>query len=191
MESSPYELKLTDDLLEYARKVAIKEARKCCAPRHDYKNVVGEAVMQLIRKPLKFDPSRGASEKTLIYTIVKRAVLRFAEREAKEARKFRQFPERVGAAQDGEDNEPAQNQIGESRTKALRRGRWTLDDMFKYIDNEDSRALCKLVIECDGNNSEAASRLGVSEGTVRYRLKLLAPKLRAAGFDPFPDGEVP
>jgi hypothetical protein len=27
--------------------------------------------------------------------------------------------------------------------------------------------------------------MGVSEGTVRYRLKLLAPKLIAAGFDPF------
>jgi hypothetical protein len=38
--------------------------------------------------------------------------------------------------------------------------------------------------------SAAARRLGVSEGTIRYRLKLLAPKLIAAGFNPFGMEEI-
>lgn len=58
------------------------------------------------------------------------------------------------------------------------------DDVLQFVDNRETQALCRLVIECGGNVSEAARRLGVSEGTVRYRLRLLAPKLRAAGFHP-------
>jgi len=58
------------------------------------------------------------------------------------------------------------------------------EDIFDFIDNEDSRALCRLYIECAGNMSKTARLLGIHESTVRYRLKMLAPKLRAAGFDP-------
>jgi|GEM_PF-7096492 len=43
----------------------------------------------------------------------------------------------------------------------------------------------RTLIECDNNVSEGARRLGVVEGTIRYRLKMLAPKLIAAGFNPF------
>ena len=190
MDSSPRELELTPDLLEYVRAVALKEAPNHCGPRVSYDDVVQEAELRLLRKPPKFDPSRGASPKTLIYTIVKRAVIKYAEREAKQARRFRQFPEPVGASRDGEDSEPAHHRISERRTMELTRSRWNLDDILKYIDNEDSRALCRLVIECNGNVSEAARRLKLSEGTVRYRLKLLVPKLRSAGFDPFSQGGV-
>lgn len=91
---------------------------------------------------------------------------------------------------DGDRAEPAHHQISEKRTAELTRSRWNLDDILKYIDNEDSRDLCRLVIECNGNLSEAARRLNLSEGTVRYRLKLLGPKLIAAGFDPFSQGGV-
>ena len=190
MDSSPKELKLTPDLLEYARAVAIKEAPNHCGRRIDYEDVAQEAILHLLSRPPKFDPSRGASEKTLIYTIVKRAVIRFAEREAKQARRFRQFPEPVGASRDGEDDEPAHHRISEKRTTELTKSRWNLDDILKYVDNEESRALCRLVIECKGNLSKAAQRLKLSEGTVRYRLKLLGPKLLAAGFDPFSQGGV-
>ena len=86
------------------------------------------------------------------------------------------------------DETPTMELITERRTVALTKSRWPLDDILQYIDNEDSRALCRLVIECDGNISEAARRLKLSEGTVRYRLKLLEPKLRAAGFDPSEGG---
>lgn len=189
MDPSPQELKLTPDLLEYARAVALKEAPNHCGRRVDYEDVAQESILHLLSRPPKFDPSRG-SEKTLIYTIVKRAVIRFADREAKQARKFRPFPQAVGAAQDAEDHDPPENQISESRTKVLTRSRWNMDDILKYIDNQESRDLCRLVIECKGNLSDAARRLNLSEGTVRYRLKLLGPKLIAAGFDPFSQGGV-
>ena len=90
-----------------------------------------------------------------------------------------------GPLEDGTaDETPTMELVTENRRAALTRSRWPLDDILQYIDNEDSRALCRLVIACDGNISAAARRLKLSEGTVRYRLKLLEPKLRAAGFGP-------
>jgi DNA-binding Lrp family transcriptional regulator len=44
-------------------------------------------------------------------------------------------------------------------------------------------------MECDGNVSEAARRLGMKESTIRYRLKLLIPKLLAKGFKVVSEGE--
>ena len=188
MASEPRELELTPDLLEYAKAVVLKEAQKRCPRYVDFDDVIQFAMLQLLRRPPKFDPSRGASPKTLIYTIVHRAVIKYAELEAKQARRFRQSSEPVEASRGGEGNEPAHHGISERRTTELTRSRWNLDDILKYIDNEDSRGLCRLVIECKGNVSEAARCLELSEGTVRYRLKLLGPKLLAAGFDPFLTG---
>ncbi len=180
MDPLSQELELTEDLLEYARAVALQEAPKYCGRRVSYEDVVQEAILHLISKPPKFDPSRGASPKTLIYTIIHRAVMKAAEREARQVRRFRPFPQG-----DEEDDEP---QISENRATELTRSRWSMDDILRFIDSEDSRALCRLVIECGGNLSEAARRMKVSEGTIRYRLKTLAPKLLAAGFDPFATG---
>ena len=59
------------------------------------------------------------------------------------------------------------------------------EDVLDFIVDDSSRDLCRVVLECDGNVSAAARRLGVAEGTTRYRLKLLVPKLLAAGFEPF------
>jgi RNA polymerase sigma factor (sigma-70 family) len=190
MDPRQKELELTPDLLEYAKAVALKEAQKRCPRYVDFDDVIQFAMLQLIRRPPKFDPSRGASPKTLIYTIVHRAVIKYAKIEAKQACRFRQSPESVGASRDGERNEPADHRISERRTAELSRSGWSMDDILQFIDNEDSRALCRLVIECGGNLSEAARRLGLSEGTVRYRLKLLGPKLLAAGFDPFLTGDM-
>ncbi|HOD83929.1 MAG: RNA polymerase sigma factor [Planctomycetes bacterium ADurb.Bin126] len=201
MTSEPQELKLTPDLLDYAKAVALKEAPKHCKPRlarprgaksdldeRPWADVVQEAILQLLRRPPKFDPARGASPKTLIYTIVQRAVIKYGTRQAKHDERYRQPPDTVvlseGLADEAVDETPTMELITENRAAALTRSRWPLDDILQFIDNEDSRALCRLVIECDGNVSEAARRLKLSEGTVRYRLKLLEPKLRAAGFGP-------
>lgn len=61
----------------------------------------------------------------------------------------------------------------------------TTDDILRYIDDDSSRHLCETVLLCDGNMSKAGRQLGVSEGTVRSRLKILGPKLLAAGFNPY------
>ncbi|MBI1373922.1 MAG: sigma-70 family RNA polymerase sigma factor [Phycisphaera sp.] len=205
-EPSPREIELTPDLLEYARAVALKEAPKYCRPRlarptaalsdldeQPWADVVQEATMQLLRHPPKYDPSRGADVKTLIYTIVQRAVSKFATRENRKRKKtLNQYPEREN---DKAPLEPTDDQarfhqrmIGTGSTKheALRA---IVEDMLRFIDNEDSRALCWMVIQCDGNYSEVARRMKLSEGAVRYRLKMLEPKLRAAGYTPPWEGD--
>ncbi len=193
MTTSPQELKLTPDLLEYAKAVALKEAEKRCPKYVDFGDVVQHALLHLMSKPPRYDPARGASPKTLIYTIVQRAVLKYVALECKRGSRSKQFDEPVGVSEDTEDgvyvdHEPAHHRITERRAAELSKSGWTMDDVLQYIDNEDSRALCRLVIECGGNLSEVARQLHVTEGTVRYRLRLLAPKLRAAGFDPFEGG---
>ena len=207
MTSEPKELELTPDLLEYAKAVARKLAPDHCKPRlarptaaksdldeRPWADLAQEVILQLLRRPPKFDPARGASPKTLIYTIVQRAVMKYGARQARHDRRYRQPPDTVvlseGLADGTVDETPTMELVTERRHAALTRSRWNLDDILMYVDSEDSRALCRLVIECDGNISQAARRLKLSEGTVRYRLKLLAPKLRAAGFDPLTQGGV-
>ena len=214
MTPSPRELELTPDLLEYAKAVALKEAEKRCPKHVDFGDVVQHAVLHLMSKPPRYDAARGASPKTLIYTIVQRAVLKYVARECKRGKRNQQFPAPVPAS--GKVNDRAESDavakvvrermIEVTETKAgddrgagdephVRRTAeftttgWTTDDVLQYIDNDDSRALCRLVIECGGNISAAARQLGLTEGAVRHRLKMLAPKLRAAGFDPFAGGE--
>ncbi|MCC6662052.1 MAG: sigma-70 family RNA polymerase sigma factor [Phycisphaerales bacterium] len=186
-DPSPTELELTPDLLDYARRVALKEAPKHCDPRVSFDDAAHEAVLHLMSSPPKYDPSRGASPKTLIYTIVHRAVIKFAAREAIKVGRFRALPQSTDADDNVEAGVYADDRRpgpASNRSVELTKSRWTMDDVLQFIDNENSRALCRLVIECDGNVSEAARRLKLTEGAVRDRLRLLAPKLRAAGFDP-------
>jgi len=195
----PRRIELTDDLLEFAKGCAIREAGKHCPRWIDYNDVVQEVMLKLLSRPPKHDPSKGASEKTLIYTVVQRIVLKYAGREKLRACRFQQVaePDTADKQEEGayEDGFPVKLGSGKDRRRAVERRlellskSSTTDDILRFIDNEESRAFCRLVIECGGNLSEAARRLGVSEGTVRYRLKMLAPKLRAAGFDPFGSGE--
>ena len=139
-----------------------------------------------------WDPARGASPKTLIYTVVQLAVMKYAEREERSLRKFRTLREPVDTGQnagDGVYDDPAGREIASNRTVGLSQSSWATEDVLEYIDNEDSRALCRTIMECDGNVSEAARRLGMKESTVRYRLKLLIPKLLAKGFKVVSEGE--
>jgi len=205
-DASPREIELTRDLLKYAKAVALKEAPKYCKPRlgrrtaaksdleeQPWDDVVQETTLQLIRKPPKYDPSRGASVKTLIYTIVQRAVINFATREQDKLKQtFRQYPRQEN---DDAPIEPTEQQVGmyqqvtgagPTKHAALSAA---VEHMLRFIDNEESRVLCLLVLECKGNFSEVARRLGVVEGTVRHRLKMLGPKLRAAGFNPPWEGD--
>jgi len=185
--SSPTELELAPDLLDYARRVALRVATEHCGPRVSYDDAAHEAVLHLMSSPPKYDPSRGASPKTLIYTIVQRAVMKFAAREARRVGKFKALAESAdagGKVEAGVYADDAGTGVPSNRSVELTKSRWSMDDVLQFIDNEKSRDLCLLVIECGGNVSETARRLGLTEGAIRNRLKLLAPKLLAAGFDP-------
>lgn len=195
-DSSPQELELTPDLLEHAETSATKEAHRYCRlwgvdgelKRSVFQDAVQDAMLHLVSKPPRFDPARGASPKTLIYTIVQRAVAKSMARALKRARRFPLTGEpEPDLDEDGEDDLRRRGDAGRPENRVARTER-TADDILEYVDCEESRALCKLFMECDGNASEVARRLGLSEGTVRYRLKLLGPKLLAAGFNPFPGG---
>jgi DNA-directed RNA polymerase specialized sigma24 family protein len=191
-DPSPIEIELTPDLLDYARRVGFAAAKQHCEPGVSHDDVVQEALLHLIAKPPVWDPARGASPKTLIFVIVKTAVLKHAEREERALRNFKTL--RVAAdtrqnASEGVYEDPKGREIASSRTVGLSQSSWATEDVLEFIDNEDSRALCRTIMECDGNVSEAARRLGLKESTVRYRLGLLIPKLLAKGFKVVSEGE--
>jgi len=166
-QTSKRELELTGDLLEYAQATALLLAKKRC-PKHVSPNdVAQEALLHLIARPPKYDATKGASEKTLLHTALACLVSKCLARERKQVDRFE------AASQEPEDH----------RNKEPRET-LTLDHILRFIDCPESRALCRCYVECDGNKSMVARRLKISEGTVRYRLHLLAPKLIAAGFKP-------
>jgi DNA-directed RNA polymerase specialized sigma24 family protein len=191
-DPSPPELELTPDLLDFARQKGIEIAEGFRNPRIDPEDAAQHALLHLIAKPPRWDPARGASPTTLIYTIVQRAVIKFVEREARDLRQFRVLnepAESLPAAAEGVHPDPVGTEIASSRTVGLSQSFWAKEDVFEYIDNEESRALCQLVMECNGNVSEAARRLDEKKSTIRYRLKLLIPKLLAKGFKVVSEGE--
>ncbi|MGE3108296.1 MAG: sigma-70 family RNA polymerase sigma factor [Phycisphaerales bacterium] len=191
-DPSPPELELTPDLLDFARQKGIEIAKGFRNPRVDPEDAAQHALLHLIAKPPRWDPARGASPTTLIQTIVRRAVIKFVEREARDVREFRTLNEPAEsspAAAEGVHPDPVGTEIASSRTVGLSQSSWATDDVLEYIDNEDSRALCRTIMECDGNVSEAARRLGMKKSTIRYRLKLLIPKLLAKGFKVVAEGE--
>lgn len=191
-DPSPPELELTPDLLDYAREKGIEIAKSFRNPRIDPEDASQHALLHLIAKPPKWDPARGATPTTLIHTIVRRAVSKFVEREARAVKKFKTMHEPAESsaeAADGVHPNPVGTEIDRNRTVGLSQSSWATEDVLEFIDNEDSRALCRMIVECDGNVSEAARRLGMKESTVRYRLKLLIPKLLAKGFKVVSEGE--
>ena len=191
MPPLPQELELTPDLLEYAKAVALTEAQKRCPKYVDFGDVVGEALLHLMSRPPKYDPARGASPKTLIYTIVQRAVLKYVARECKRGKLFRQFEE--AADESKPPHGPTEEQMQMHRRLAGKRPteheamQSAVDELLQYVDNEESRTLCRLFIEYNGNRSAVARRLGIHESTVRNRLRMLVPKLQKAGFE-LPEG---
>lgn len=164
--SDPEPLELTAELLAVAEKATIIEARKRCPKSVDPEDVWQSVCLDLVRTPPKYDPSRKASKVTLLKLICSRAVSKYAAKAKCDASRFQQVevPERETLSD-----------IQQSESI----------DMFQYIESDETRRLCQLMMDCDCNMSEVARRMGISEGSVRSRLKLLAPRLKAAGFKPF------
>ncbi len=185
VDSEPRELELTPDLIKYATAIALQEAQDRCPKYVDYEDVVQEVLLHLISKPPTYDPAKGASAKTLIHTILHRGVLKYVARQCRQADRFKQVDETKPETHDDDEQvRPERDAIERRPVNRPTKGS-TTDDLLQFIENEESHELCRTLIECDNNLCEAARRLGVVEGTVRYRLKMLAPKLIAAGFDPF------
>jgi|SRR5690554_3367188 hypothetical protein len=67
------EIELTSEVQAFVGGVAAKLVRRHCPKFVDPRDVAQAAKLQLLRKPPKHDPSRGAKE-ALIDTIVERAV---------------------------------------------------------------------------------------------------------------------
>jgi DNA-directed RNA polymerase specialized sigma24 family protein len=191
-DPSPVELELTPDLLDYARRVAFKEAQKRCRPGVDHDDAAQQALLHLIAKPPVWDPARGAKPKSLVYTVIQRAVMKFAVRERKTVRKFQPLRLPSDAKQkatDGVYPDPSGTEIAGNRTVSLSQSFWTKENVLDFIDNETSRETCRVIMESGGNVSEAARRLGRSESAIRTRIEVLLPKLLAAGFKVVSEGE--
>jgi RNA polymerase sigma factor (sigma-70 family) len=191
-DPSPTELELTPDLLDYARRVAFKEAQKRCRPGVDHDDAAQQALLHLIAKPPVWDPERGATPKSLVYTVIQRAVMKFAARERKTVRKFEPLRQASDARQNATDGvypDPSGTEIARNRTVSLSQSFWTKEDVLDFIDNENSRETCRVIMESGGNVSEAARRLGRTEGAIRSRLNVLLPKLLATGFKVVSEGE--
>jgi DNA-directed RNA polymerase specialized sigma24 family protein len=191
-DPSPTELNLTPELLDYGRRVAFKEAQKRCRPGVDHDDAAQQALLHLIAKPPTWDPARGATPKSLVYTVIQRAVMKFAVRERKTVRKFEPLRPASDAghkATDGVYPDPSGTEIARNRTVGLSQSFWTKEDVLDFIDNETSRETCRVIMESGGNISEAARRLGRTEGAIRSRLNVLLPKLLATGFKVVSEGE--
>lgn len=213
MVDSEGRIELTPDLLEYAKAVTIKTCQKHAPPHVKYDDVVQEVMVHLLSKPPEYDDSHGATEKSFIHTVVQRFVFKFLGKEAKHAKRNQQFDEKekkdsdvdhegkladpragtqaargrmidVMDAEEADDASPLGEAI-ERHPTDLTRARIATDAMFDLIDDGASHELLQIMMECEGNKSEAARRMGVSEGTLRYRLEKIRDKLRRSGFDPF------
>lgn len=189
--SKPYVLEMTPDRLDLVRRAARKETRKRCSEFVDVRDVIQHVHLELLRRPLKYDPRNKATEKTYLWAAVRYIVINYAKREARQAERHRQLKNRQPEAVESEHDKPVKpmdrqkREFIELRPRDLTWKGLTADDILQYIDDPSSRHLCKTVLNCVGNMSEAGRRLRIPESTVRSRLKVLGPKLLAAGFNPY------
>jgi len=157
-------LVLTEELIEVGRMATYFEVQRQCQKLVDPDDAWQEICLKLVSQPQIYDPSRGASEATFLKLIVSRAVSKYAEKARRHKMRFRLM--------EIEDREAPAEELPKEPI-----------DWLQYIDCEETRRFCELLIACNLNKSEVARRLGWNESKVRYRLDLLAPRLKAAGVD--------
>ena len=165
--SNPIEIELTDDLIDYIEATTVKLASRALPKHLDLADLKQHVLLHIVSRPPRFDPTKNANVKTLLHVIVQRQVW-----------KYMASLKQLGC-------EPAFD-------AGLHGGAFRDDEpdfdrppFMDYIDCEETRRMCLLMIEHGSNFSEVARCMNVTEGTIRYRLKMLQSKLRAAGFDPF------
>lgn len=164
--SGPTRMELTSDLVDFIHRSANKEVPKRCPGYVDPNDVAQEVCLSLVRNPPRYDPTRG-SEKTLLYTVLLRAIYKYATAAVDHAERNQQTDEAFG---NDAPVDPATQHL-------------SIDHILRFVDSEESRTLCRVFFECEGNYSATALRLGFSDKTVRNRLQMLKPKLLASGFE--------
>jgi len=174
--SSKQTLVLTPDLMDYVETVARKMALRRVPRFIGVDDAVQHTLMQIVQYPPLFDSTQG-SLKNFIHTIVGHGISDFLREHYNKHRKKHHK----------ELAEP--DQVPEREVSRRTAAKKSVDEMLPLIKDKEIRALCQLVLECDGNVSKVARRLGQCEGTIRYRLKLLGLKLKMMGFDSFLTGE--
>lgn len=189
MDSKIPRLKLTQELMTIANKFALKEAKRCC-PKHMRDDAVQSALLYLMTTPPRHDPAKGGSPTTLIYMRIRWSILNYMKLEEKrmEDNKRADRPILMGKMEAVSENHKNEFRSESFQTADLRDTNWTVEDMLEFIDDQESRVMCKSVIENNGNVSKAARELGIPPSTVRYRVEALAPKLITAGFNPYRAG---
>ncbi len=162
----PNRIKLTSDLVDFIHRSAKKEVPKRCPGYVDPNDVAQEVCLNLVRNPPKYDPTKG-SEKTLLYTVLLRAIYKYA----------------TAAADHAERNQQTDEAFGNDASVDTATQHLCIDHILRFVDSEESRTLCRAFFECEGNYSATAQRLGFSDKKVRNRLQMLKPKLLASGFE--------
>jgi len=189
MDSQIPRLELTQELMESANNFALKEAKRCC-PKHMRDDAIQSALLYLMTTPPRHDPAKGGAPETLIYMRIRWSILNYMKLEEKrlEDNKRADRPILMGKMEAVSENHRNEFRSESFQTADLRGTNWTVDDMLEFIDDRESCAMCKSVIENNGNVSKAARELDIPPSTVRARVKALAPKLITAGFNPYRAG---
>ena len=168
MESSnPKAIELTDDLIDYIEAVTAKVASKAIPKHIDLADVKQHVLCQLVNSPPKFDSSKGTNVKSFLYFVVQRQVWKYATSMKRTA------------------NEPSFDVDLHGHSYRVAEPRFDQPSFMDYLVDEESQRMCLLMMEHDSNVSEVARSMGVTEGTIRHRLKSLRGRLRKFGFDPF------
>lgn len=191
-DSSPEGLELTPDLIEYAKGLAAVMVTHQWDSRVATEDVVGQIMLHLIRALPDYDPSRGLAPKSWVHMVVAKAVPKYAGREWKKVKRLRPLP--------GSKDAPAEPTTDQATALGRWHGRWPADyeaaaarveEALDLIDNEESKRMCRLLIEHNGNRSAVAREMKIDEGTVRYRIeKILQPKMLSIGFDLFSERDT-
>lgn len=179
-------IQITEKLAEFIHEQALIAATWRCPEYIDPNDVAQAVAFVLIRRPPRFDPNGKANVETFLKSCIRNRVHSAIRKEGRFS---------LRQAQVIEDKQRDEEDVKKDvRSPSLHNGErpfqqdikeFTPEDVFRYIDCDSSRALCILYLECKANMSEVARRMGVSEGTIRYRLKRLAPILLQADLKPF------
>jgi RNA polymerase sigma factor (sigma-70 family) len=168
MESSnPKAIELTDDLIDYIEATTVNVASRYLPKRFELADAKQHILAYIVSHPIEFDPTKNADVKTLLHLVIRREVWKYASSMKRNA------------------NEPSFDADLHGHSYRVAEPRFDQPSFMDFLVDEESQRMCLLMMEHDSNVSEVARSMGVTEGTIRHRLKSLRGRLRKFGFDPF------